>query len=411
MKYLWQMIQFLRAEDMRKIILLASLVAGGVAFSATAYANNWLLYLPAILAGSGGTTTTPPSTDTSNKWLLFLPAILSGAQNNTTVVTEAPFNDTGIVLNSSQVACGTGDKEDCNYGRDADSATNSDSDGHAGFSFTKLDSSGNEGTNLDGTWDCVRDEVTGLVWTDQPTWSVADKKSWSDAQQVYAASYSNCGFSSDWRVPTLKELMSIVAYNLSTQSVDTDYFHLPELPVFWTAIENQSDSTSAWNIDFNGGFLDRASYKESSLYVRLVHGTVKTADFTDNGNGTVTDAATGLIWKKCMEGYSGSNCETETSPTTFTWSEALNLDDGEWRLPNIKELQSLVEYQNVSPAINTEIFPGTPADSTVWSNSPKSGVTDRAWYVNFSTGGTFYAENVSTVKKYVRLVKDTSATQ
>ncbi|MGB5685682.1 MAG: hypothetical protein WBM35_07720, partial [Candidatus Electrothrix sp.] len=116
---------------MKKIILMAGLVAGGVALSATAFANNWLLYLPAIIAGSGGSTE-PPVTTESNKWLLFLPAILAGSQGGTEppVVVTGALNDTGIVGGSTGT-CDASSKEDCNYGRDK--TDNDSSDGHAGF--------------------------------------------------------------------------------------------------------------------------------------------------------------------------------------------------------------------------------------------------------------------------------------
>ncbi|MCI5124827.1 MAG: hypothetical protein D3925_10195 [Candidatus Electrothrix sp. AR5] len=116
---------------------MTGLVAGGVALSVTAFANNWLLYLPAILNGSNGGTETPV-TESSNKWLLFLPAILTGSKGGTTAIIGGG-NDTGITA-----TVGSTGAEDANHGRDADPATNSDTDGHAGFSFTKLAVNGNE---------------------------------------------------------------------------------------------------------------------------------------------------------------------------------------------------------------------------------------------------------------------------
>jgi hypothetical protein len=115
----------------------------------------------------------------------------------------------------------------------------------------------------------------------------------------------------------------------------------------------------------------------------------------DNGNGTITDLTTGLMWKKCLEGVSGNLCETG-SPSSFTWQEALqqpgviNNAGGfagytDWRLPNIRELDTLVEEQCSNPAINLNRFPNTP-NSYVWSGSPYAGNSDGAWYVNFFSG-------------------------
>ena len=115
----------------------------------------------------------------------------------------------------------------------------------------------------------------------------------------------------------------------------------------------------------------------------------------DNDNGTVTDSKTGLMWKQCVEGLSGSNCGTG-SADSFTWQQALqqpgtiNNDGGfadytDWRLPNIRELHSIFEEQCSSPAINATRFPNTP-NSDVWSGSPVATVSACAWYVNFNGG-------------------------
>lgn len=119
------------------------------------------------------------------------------------------------------------------------------------------------------------------------------------------------------------------------------------------------------------------------------------SQLTDNGNGTVTDTKTGLMWKKCMEGVSGDNCDSG-SAGSFTWQTALqqpgvvNTGGGfagqtDWRLPNIKELRSIVEEKCVDPSINLTRFPNTPS-SVVWSGSPSAYGSDYAWYVNFGNG-------------------------
>ncbi|XOF32560.1 MAG: DUF1566 domain-containing protein [Candidatus Electrothrix sp. YB6] len=119
------------------------------------------------------------------------------------------------------------------------------------------------------------------------------------------------------------------------------------------------------------------------------------SQFTDNGDGTVMDSKTGLMWKKCLEGIEGDNCETG-SADTVTWQEALqqpglvNTGGGfaghtDWRLPNIRELRSLIEEQCSYPAINLTYFPNTP-NSYVWSRSPAAAYSGSAWYVYFGYG-------------------------
>ena len=134
--------------------------------------------------------------------------------------------------------------------------------------------------------------------------------------------------------------------------------------------------------------------------------------FTDNGDGTVTDNVTGLMWKKCVEGLSGTDCATGTDEA-FTWKEALaqpgvvNNGGGfaghtDWRLPNIKELVSIVEEKCSYPAINLTIFPNDPG-SNVWSGSADAGNSHFAWYVSFYDGGSYYNYRTSYLR--VRLVR------
>ena len=136
------------------------------------------------------------------------------------------------------------------------------------------------------------------------------------------------------------------------------------------------------------------------------------ADFVVNGDGTVTHHKTGLMWKQCSEGLTGTDC-TSGSATTHTWQEALQQvktlnDNGgfagyaDWRLPNIKELATLVEVQCVIPAINATIFPATEK-SFYWSSSPVAGYASYAWPVNFEYG--YDGPGSKSNGSYVRLVR------
>ncbi len=130
----------------------------------------------------------------------------------------------------------------------------------------------------------------------------------------------------------------------------------------------------------------------------------------DNGD-TVTDSKTGLMWKKCVEGLSGTHCENG-SADSFTWQQALQqprtvnnaggfADYTDWRLPNINELISIVEEQCSDPAINLSRFPNTPS-SVVWSGSPVA-VSDYAWSVGFGSGSSDFSIRDTSIS--VRLVR------
>ena len=145
--------------------------------------------------------------------------------------------------------------------------------------------------------------------------------------------------------------------------------------------------------------------------------TTPDARFTDNGDGTVTDSVAGLMWKKCLEGMSGSSCSAGQEQK-FTWQTALQRASSEasmtslgytdWRLPNVKELATIAELRCHSPAANLTVFPNLPADidvnlSLLWSSSP-STENAFAWGVQFIEGDVAQA-NKNNIG-FVRLVRN-----
>ncbi|MCI5189735.1 MAG: DUF1566 domain-containing protein [Candidatus Electrothrix sp. AS4_5] len=148
-----------------------------------------------------------------------------------------------------------------------------------------------------------------------------------------------------------------------------------------------------------GMFFASPVYAEQICKPDSIPASTPDSQLVDNVDGTITDLRTRLMWKKCLEGVSGNLCDTG-SPGSFTWQQALqqpgviNNAGGfaghtDWRLPNIRELISIVEEQCKAPAINLDRFPNTPS-SSVWSGSPNVGSSDGAWYVYFDYGGSVY---------------------
>jgi hypothetical protein len=148
--------------------------------------------------------------------------------------------------------------------------------------------------------------------------------------------------------------------------------------------------------------------------------------FTDNGDGTVTQNLTGLMWKRCAEGYTFSDNGTPgdmtddtcmlTPPNVFSWSNALVqarnsafAAHADWRLPNKKELESIVETCGYNPSINLDVFPNTYAGD-FWSGSPDVQNPLAALPVNFYNGSDGYDNKtvfmgfVPPAKKGERLV-------
>lgn len=127
-----------------------------------------------------------------------------------------------------------------------------------------------------------------------------------------------------------------------------------------------------------------------------------TRSYVDNLNETVTDLRTGLVWQKCNAGLSGSDCLTG-APNSFTLddgdgvSPAINYCENltlggrsDWHLPNVNELQSLVDYGKNNPAIDDTYFPNT--QNITWTSTVSTLNADSAWQVFFTSGYVDYTQ-------------------
>jgi hypothetical protein len=125
----------------------------------------------------------------------------------------------------------------------------------------------------------------------------------------------------------------------------------------------------------------------------------------------VTDTQTGLVWRRCAEGqaWTGSTCAG--SAPSMTWDGALSHAQSQaastglaWRVPNVKELRSLVNLARTSPAIDTAAFPNTPSD-WFWTSTPYAGDADSAWVVDFYGGYVLNGNRNYDYYGAVRLVR------
>jgi hypothetical protein len=215
----------------------------------------------------------------------------------------------------------------------------------------------------------VLDNNTGLMWQQTiPTLTHTWGEAVSYCNNLTYASYI------DWRLPTPKELLTIV-----NPAIDTSYFPGTPSNYFWSSSTLVGITSGAWIVYFNNGHV--ISYdKTNYCFVRCVRGAaLPTGSFTSTtvqGDVIVTDTETELIWQK-------------TYVSGKTWQEALSYCESltyagysDWRLPNKNELASLVNYGKYKPASD---FPDMPSNG-FWSSSTYVDGTDGAWVVGFGYG-------------------------
>jgi len=244
--------------------------------------------------------------------------------------------------------------------------------------------------NGDGT---VSDLVTGLMWSQ----AVDPRKVDFEEAQRISQSMTLGGFH-DWRVPTIKELYSLIDFRGYTGSpptrgdfssvpadaipfIDTDYFDFAYgdvnsgeryIDAQWLSSTKYVSTTmdgmeTIFGVNFADGRIKGYGFRKvgtartiKTFFARYVRGNAYGGNvYVDNGDGTISDRATGLMW---MQTDSGKG---------MNWQQALNFAENlesagyrDWRLPNAKELQSIVDYSrspdtSVSPAIDP-VFQSTP---------------------------------------------------
>lgn len=282
--------------------------------------------------------------------------------------------------------------------------------------------------NGDGT---ITDLNTGLIWQKTPNF---ERMTYDQAVE-YCESL-NIGGYDDWRMPTIKELYSLADFDgelipkgSSTPYIDTDYFDFQYDRMlfagqYWSSTiyvkngvqnyDNNGSIQGAFGFNFADGHIK--SYETGywfdgteiqgmripGCYVRAVRGetSLYDMDYVDNGDNTVTDRSTNLMWSK------------DDSVITMDWVEALEYANeselagySDWRLPNSKELQSLVDYEKVDfPAIDTNYFNITATGYSsekdaayFWTSTTQGDFKHTACYVSF---GQAWSKKNSSATEY-----------
>ncbi len=204
------------------------------------------------------------------------------------------LNDTGQTTCTTNANCAA-TQEDGRYGRDAAQAAGALpaklGGGAAGFDFSCVLWNGtvingpnctagltaNTGAAASTTpttdWACTKDNVTGLVWSLQTvsglTWSAAMNTAIAGRPIPVANAAGRCGYSTGWRLPTRRELLSIVRHGASNPAIDGNYFPATAIYYYWSSDAYARNAAGAWSVFFGDGHA-YAYGKTITSRVRLV---------------------------------------------------------------------------------------------------------------------------------------------
>ena len=290
---------------------------------------------------------------------------------------------------------------------------------------------------------CVTDDVTGLMWEVKTldgglrdarnlytNYSAAYNQGGNYRAATDASGFADavnsaglCGFN-DWRLPGADELLSLADFGTISpaKAVDENWFPNTQNGqdtggvsyTYWSATPSPEGTTYGRGVYF-GTAGDGTISRDNSGYVRLVRGAIHhpSPRFSVSADGLeVTDNETQLVWRRCVEGASydsiGNTCVVNSpGADLYTHEAALQRATtvaAPWRLPNVKELSSIVD-RSVMPAIDSALFPATPTGA-FWSSTPKpdASLISSAYVVDANFGTAYFSGRTGTA--YVRLVRD-----
>lgn len=247
----------------------------------------------------------------------------------------------------------------------------------------------------------VTDNVTGLMWQDNSD-VISIQKSWLTQEKYDTAAYgdtsgdtasSYCknltlGNYTDWRLPSKRELESIIDYANYSPALDTTVFSYFSNENYWTSYTDTQSTLSVY-VRFREGTTGNSN-KLTNNYIRCTRSTEIPRPHLAHSYGTVKDSVNEREWQDDYSDNSGVIKNT-TWENAINYCENLTLDSKEdWRLPNINELKSIVDLRQSFPSIDKTAFLKTEATNYASSTSYISNPNNIAWFVTFNNNGRTY---------------------
>lgn len=242
----------------------------------------------------------------------------------------------------------------------------------------------------------ITDTITGLMWMKMDGGEMTIENA-----RVYADTCTAFGYS-DWRLPLPIESYSILNHQANNPAIFSTYFTSSTAEYWWTSVVQCNDSNKIWATNAGGGIGNHPKTETISaggtkhFHARLVRDVqtpiILTDRYTNQQDGTFRDELTNLVWQ-------------QTALTdSITWEDALHYADtstlgahSDWRLPNVKEIQSLNEESHFGPSINTNYIMNVGVGK-VWSSTTLPNQTTKAWYLDTQYGITTYQYKINKLK-------------
>jgi hypothetical protein len=295
--------------------------------------------------------------------------------------------------------------------------------------------------NRDGT---VTDELTGLIWLKDA--DSFGEVTWDQARMLAAKLESGTlgladdSEQGDWRLPTIRELFSMVDYGRVDPIVPADYpaRETVKSAIYWSSTTLLADPSQAWMMTLGIGptvFIIKSTtnrmWPVRNRKRTTVPATGQTQTFgfeqtgqdgaignrwgvpwptqrfipDENGKGTVTDTLTGLVWLKNANPFGWVSWVEALEKCSNLCQGNKGLEDGskkgKWRLPNVREMESLVDYGRVGPCMPDgwrdafEPDPNTPIGSTLrpssyWTSTTVVGAPSQAMFIILGVGPVIF---------------------
>lgn len=249
----------------------------------------------------------------------------------------------------------------------------------------------------------VTDTVTGLMWQQADGGEMT-----FDAAQNYVANLV-LGGHSDWRLPTAQEAFSILNHGKQNPPLDPAVFPNSGAEYWWSGETQVGAPTRVWVTNAGGGIGNHPKTETISaggtkkFHVRAVRDVAVpspvAAQFSTTTN-TAFDSLTGLEWQRFV---------VPTIQDSMTWENALVFAENfvlagksDWRLPNIKELQSINDETRSQPSVNTAVFPGL-GSKKFWASTSLPNQSTQAWFMDTRFG--VISHELKTAKNSLLLVR------